>query len=531
MNNLNSKLSPRYNEQFDRSSLIDRCSSSSSYDESTTKSPTKSNAKMVNKKRPYQDVSIEKDGAPVVFDHGRLKRIRHIDTFSVDYEEEEESKKMKVMDIPNSGNNEVDDETTLKQQQSSSKCFANDVFEFDSLEEIFGNPKFDSDEVRPSLLETHESQEQKEYERASSSPICFVVGGGDKSSSSFHPFPSSLMARLQLQESPYHPPDTFQPSPLKNKANSKVASNEAKKIVADHQPQASCLLQQSLPFPMGVLITPNEDGQENNGSELQLWDLESLRMEQQSSLPSNRAKTDTAISLRPKPMSMDRNPNISLAISKPESSKIKKELLDSQSNVANKTLEIDEKANVPQFQEKAKAYIPSLYGLPLPDSMKPIVRILLYLEEHYHHDMDLVRDAFVIVQNCYDRANKNDNISGAVFESLVEHLGDRVDLVSVFQAAPKMKVDSSKFAAYFAASDKSLNTPGTNNFLPTLLQLAVAYGYHSAASIGVDGLGSSDVDTIGEAVCKSAAALCAMTSDEKLALWDRVVNENTKEAV
>jgi hypothetical protein len=170
-----------------------------------------------------------------------------------------------------------------------------------------------------------------------------------------------------------------------------------------------------------------------------------------------------------------------------------------------------------QFSEKDRNYHPRLLRGPFPEAMKPIIRILLYLEQT-STDQDVVHEAFDIVQNCYDyhggEESKIRKLTGAIFESLVEQLGQKVDLASVLQEAQRL--ESPKLEAYFRRPEVC-KKPTPAPFFPTLLQLAVAYGAHSSKT------NPEIISDLEEFVCTGAKDVVSMNSAEKVKFWKSMV--------
>lgn len=151
--------------------------------------------------------------------------------------------------------------------------------------------------------------------------------------------------------------------------------------------------------------------------------------------------------------------------------------------------------------------------------MKPIIRILLYLEEKSHEPPEIVQEAYDVVQECYDKyeggdARKNMVLTGAIFEMLIERLRDRVNLTSVFQEAQTL--GGPKLNAYFSAPDAVNRRSRPAPFFPTLLQLAVAYGAYSSRE------GSSSTLDMEAFVRAGAKAVSSMSTTEKVEFWNSV---------
>jgi hypothetical protein len=160
---------------------------------------------------------------------------------------------------------------------------------------------------------------------------------------------------------------------------------------------------------------------------------------------------------------------------------------------------------------------PRLQGT-FPEAMKPIIRNLIYLEET-STDPQVVQEAFDIVQNCCDRHVGSGNnirlLTGSIFESLVEHLGSKVDLPSIFQASQNF--ESPKLDAYLT-KPKVDTTPALKPFFPTLLQLAIAYGAHASKM-------RPEIDDIERFVREGAKLLGSMSVAEKVDFWQSSVGE------
>jgi hypothetical protein len=125
----------------------------------------------------------------------------------------------------------------------------------------------------------------------------------------------------------------------------------------------------------------------------------------------------------------------------------------------------------PSKQKTDEKYHSLLTG-PYPLSMKPIIRILLHLDET-STERQKARKAFHVVQGCYRRHKLGEkrfrDLNGTIFEALVEELG--VDLGKIFQAS--QSYSSPKLDTFF---DK----PADSSAPPSPVELAISYGVHMA---------------------------------------------------
>jgi hypothetical protein len=105
-----------------------------------------------------------------------------------------------------------------------------------------------------------------------------------------------------------------------------------------------------------------------------------------------------------------------------------------------------------------------------PESMKPIIQFLLYLEEN-EHDFDKVKQAFGIVQSCFrtyelslDPEDCKQDLIGSIFQKFVDAFGTEVATFAVkaehFRSQP--------FCNFFPSAETTLDYPGKQ-------ELVIAY--------------------------------------------------------
>jgi hypothetical protein len=512
INNKNKKSSITHHSVDHRNVRATMDDSSPSFDEATT-------TKQMASKRPFR----ETQGSPDRSDGPSLKRIRQIQTFSIDYDDDDDDDDETIVaPIPAKGADSAEGNTN--NDDDLHQYFSSKTFQFDSWEDIFATS------TNATAADGRSNNTTTTTTTTCDGPkLCFVVGDDNNLSA-----PTNLMKTRPRMGS--QPQLLFRSSSPLDRTSSKTGetTRTTHHAIIDGK-EALTSLQQPPPFPAGVLITPNDD--ENNETpvaELPSWDLLLGTTLCMDSADANPNVSSAGVSLRPNPATLEEEK---------DSGKLSAYMPPTRSPVGP----VQEPSSFVQgTTTAAEKYSPRLQGLPLPDSMKPILRILLHLEEDYHHDEDLVRDSFAIVQTCYDKASYGEDINGSIFESLVENLGRRVDLAAVFQAAPTLEA-SPNLNAYFGGDDDYARTTKPKEqrkgktFFPTLLQLAVAYGFHSArSSAAADGMKQGGVkdynaegDDIEEIVCNGAKAVGAMSADEKIAFWKLVAqttsnNKGTK---
>ena len=180
------------------------------------------------------------------------------------------------------------------------------------------------------------------------------------------------------------------------------------------------------------------------------------------------------------------------------------------------------KYTVPKLEPSSRAFPGNeknfqLHG-PFPEEMKPIIRVLLYLAQT-STDRDVVKKVFGIVQNCYDEHGREgakvQKVTGAIFQSLVSQLGQKLDLASLLQKSDTFT--SPELEAYIVSKEEVCMEPTEKSFVPTLLQLAVAYGYHRSKT------NPEQMNDFEDFVCNGASDVICMTPIEKVRFWKSVV--------
>jgi hypothetical protein len=149
-----------------------------------------------------------------------------------------------------------------------------------------------------------------------------------------------------------------------------------------------------------------------------------------------------------------------------------------------------------------------------PLEMKPIIRILLYMDEKLG-DRGKVRKAFDIVQTCQKShrrgAKKFRELSGSIFEALVHEMGE--ELGEIFQAS--LTYESPQLDILCSSQSES-EAPSTSVSPPDLLGLAVAYGAHAMRL-------HPYVENFEELVRAGAEKLACMSEKEREGLWQDLV--------
>jgi hypothetical protein len=149
-----------------------------------------------------------------------------------------------------------------------------------------------------------------------------------------------------------------------------------------------------------------------------------------------------------------------------------------------------------------------------PLEMKPIIRILLYMDEKLG-DHGKVRKAFDIVQTCqksHRRGTKKfRELSGSIFEALVHEMGE--ELGEIFQAS--LTYESPQLDILCSSQPES-EAPSTSASPPDLLGLAVAYGAHAMRL-------HPYVENFEELVRAGAEKLACMSEKEREGLWQDLV--------
>ena len=167
----------------------------------------------------------------------------------------------------------------------------------------------------------------------------------------------------------------------------------------------------------------------------------------------------------------------------------------------------------PSKQKTDERYHSLLTG-PYPLSMKPIIRILLHLDET-STERQKARKAFHVVQGCYKRHKLGEkrfrDLNGTIFEALVEELG--VDLGKIFQDS--QSYTSPKLDTFFDKPDDS-STP------PSSVALAISYGVHMART-------NPDIKNLEDMVRDGAEEFKSMSEEELSASWRLWVVNSTLE--
>jgi hypothetical protein len=156
-----------------------------------------------------------------------------------------------------------------------------------------------------------------------------------------------------------------------------------------------------------------------------------------------------------------------------------------------------------QYLKEGQVYKCLQHITPLPDSLQPVVWLLLQLESSVESNNEtIVKEACSIVvetMKSYQPGQNDREICGAIFESLVGNLGSKVDLAMLFEASAKsgfgddpIIVDTffrkgsvkptskaSATTSYVVENDRRAKP----KFNPTMLQLAIAYGARYAHKI------------------------------------------------
>jgi hypothetical protein len=265
-----------------------------------------------------------------------------------------------------------------------------------------------------------------------------------------------------------------------------------------NEPKISSPPHSQTPSEFPPIITP-EEGQVLIQSPT--WDLE-LQSILSPNQPPARPTGAVALAAKPSqpPFADDRQ-----SIAEPITT-----MVDSSSN----TTRPDHSAAKPS--EQGTDHSQRLRG-PFSESMKPIIRILLYLEQTTT-EKEVVQEAFDIVQNLYDQHKGGEAtmklLTGSIFESLVEKLGHKVDLASVLQAAQSL--ESPILERYFLHKQAPRKPRPSKPFFPTLLQIAVAYGAYASKM-------SSDMNDMEEFVQRGAKAVGSMNAAEKIEFWKSIV--------
>jgi hypothetical protein len=166
----------------------------------------------------------------------------------------------------------------------------------------------------------------------------------------------------------------------------------------------------------------------------------------------------------------------------------------------------------PSKQNTDEKYYSLLTG-PYPLSMKPIIRILLHLDDT-STERQKARKAFHVVQGCYKRHKLGEkrfrDLNGTIFEALVEELG--VDLGKIFQAS--QSYSSPKLDTFFDTPDSSAP--------PSSVELAISYGVHMARM-------NPDLENFEDMIRDGAGEFKSMSEEELSGSWRSwVVNPTLK---
>ena len=171
---------------------------------------------------------------------------------------------------------------------------------------------------------------------------------------------------------------------------------------------------------------------------------------------------------------------------------------------------------------------------PFPSEMKPILRILLLLDETCRDDSK-VRRAFEIVQVCCrkyqqnkipgkkkDMMTKFHELTGEIFEELINEVGERLlgQLLLSSQSYETPRLDDLlrggvcmlDYDAVHAAAVAAAGTPGS-------IELAVAYGAHYRQ---LHPSAASDL-SLSEIVRLGSHAVESMTETERKELWTKLI--------
>ncbi len=131
--------------------------------------------------------------------------------------------------------------------------------------------------------------------------------------------------------------------------------------------------------------------------------------------------------------------------------------------------------------------------IPLQESLKPVVLLLIQIELSIS-TTSVVKRACSIVQETLESTPRPLDarvVMGTIFESLVQKLGCVVDLDRIFQASAQGFHAGDSCNIFF--QPRSIPTPlfcgyrrdkiRSHRFVPTMMQLAIAYGVHHANKV------------------------------------------------
>ena len=200
-----------------------------------------------------------------------------------------------------------------------------------------------------------------------------------------------------------------------------------------------------------------------------------------------------------------------------------------------------------QYLKEGQVYQCLQHITPLPDSLQPVVWLLLTLESSMESNNEsIVKEASTIVtetMKSYQPGQNDREICGAIFESLVSNIGSKVDLATLFEASAKSgfgddpiivetffrkgtSVKPSTTAKAPTTKEYIVKAPAVRNakpkFNPTMLQLAIAYGARNAHKI------KSQNDTgLEQFVIGGSNKLENMSTLQKEDLWRKLSKDSS----
>lgn len=165
--------------------------------------------------------------------------------------------------------------------------------------------------------------------------------------------------------------------------------------------------------------------------------------------------------------------------------------------------------------------------VPMQDSLKPVVHLLLHIELSQSSREVVKRACRIVKETLKDGRAPLDGreLMGKIFESLVEKLGSLIDLDSVFQASAKELHGGEAYNIFFEPRrirseplvGDGRSVVSSHRPVPSMIQLAIAFGVHHAKNVKQRRM---PLQTF---LKHASADLESKSNDELVGLWNNLV--------
>jgi hypothetical protein len=197
----------------------------------------------------------------------------------------------------------------------------------------------------------------------------------------------------------------------------------------------------------------------------------------------------------------------------------------SQRSVSRKRRKTGFKASFPIKKVKKNALVGSNSV-----QMKPIKRIIHYLQETRDEDPNLYATIYDVVHECELRHRRNENkyrhLPGAIFETLVETIGGQTfrrlyTISKTFSGDCKIQFNSKEAEQLAAKVDDTIEVP-VHVSIRSPLKTAFAYGFHKAVAMTKEDCDrlKEDEKSFEKASHECEQAVSAMTDKQRNEFWD-----------